>query len=102
MPCPLHPDQSLGHRGAPSGIRHHHRQLRWKRGETGGGVPQRAAHLDVWQTGVHNPSFAAFAELCGARGARVETADRLDDAVASALAHDGPALVEVMTDVLLV
>jgi thiamine pyrophosphate-dependent acetolactate synthase large subunit-like protein len=63
---------------------------------------QRAAHLDVWQTGVHNPSFAAFAELCGARGARVETADQLDDAVASALAHDGPALVEVMTDVLLV
>jgi len=63
---------------------------------------QRVAHLDVWQTSVHNPSFAAFAELCGAHGARVDTAGQLDDALATALAHDGPALVEVMTDVLLV
>jgi thiamine pyrophosphate-dependent acetolactate synthase large subunit-like protein/nitrite reductase/ring-hydroxylating ferredoxin subunit len=63
---------------------------------------QRAAHLDVWQTSVHNPSFAAFAELCGAHGARVETADQLDGALAGALAHPGPALVEVVTDALLV
>ena len=63
---------------------------------------QRAAHLDVWQTSVHNPSFAAFAELCGARGLRVDTADELDAALADALAYDGPALVEVMTDALLV
>ena len=63
---------------------------------------QRAAHLDVWQTSVHNPSFAAFAELCGAHGTRVETADQLEAALAGALAHEGPALVEVMTDALLV
>jgi thiamine pyrophosphate-dependent acetolactate synthase large subunit-like protein len=63
---------------------------------------QRAAHLDVWQTSVHNPSFAAFAELCGAHGARVETVDQLDGALAGALAHQGPALVEVVTDALLV
>ena len=29
---------------------------------------QRAAELDVWQTSLHNPDFAAFADLCGARG----------------------------------
>lgn len=63
---------------------------------------QRAADLDVWQTSLHNPSFADFAELCGARGIRVTSIDQLDDAVADALAHDGPALVEVITDALLV
>ena len=63
---------------------------------------QRAANLDVWQTSVHNPSFAEFAILCGAHGARVESAGELDAALAGALAHDGPALVEVVTDALLV
>lgn len=59
---------------------------------------QRAAELDVWQTSLHNPRFAAFAELCGARGERVETAARLPGALAEALAHPGPALVEIMSD----
>ena len=63
---------------------------------------QRAASLDVWQTSVHNPSFAAFAELCGAKGVRVDSIDQLDAALAEAVAHDGPVLVEVMTDALLV
>ena len=63
---------------------------------------QRAAKLDVWQTSVHNPSFAAFADLCGAKGIRVDDVADLDAALADALAHDGPALVEVVTDALLV
>ncbi len=63
---------------------------------------QRAAKLDVWQTSLHNPSFAAFAELCGAKGIRVERVEDLDAALAAALAHDGPALVEAITDPLLV
>ncbi len=63
---------------------------------------QRAAHWDVWQTSLHNPDFAAFAELCGAKGFRVTELDRLDDAIRAALAHPGPALVEVVTDALLV
>jgi thiamine pyrophosphate-dependent acetolactate synthase large subunit-like protein/nitrite reductase/ring-hydroxylating ferredoxin subunit len=63
---------------------------------------QRAADLDVWQTSLHNPDFAAVARLCGAEGYRVTTGDELDEAVAAALAHDGPALVEVVTDPLLV
>ena len=59
---------------------------------------QRAGEWDVWQTSLHNPDFAAYAEICGALGIRVTDAGQLDDALARALAHDGPALVEVMTD----
>ena len=63
---------------------------------------QRAAHWDVWQTSIHNPDFAAFAELCGARGFRVSDAADLDGAIAAALAHPGPALVDVVTNAQLV
>ncbi|MFK7920218.1 MAG: thiamine pyrophosphate-binding protein [Ilumatobacter sp.] len=63
---------------------------------------QRAAELDVWQTSVHNPSFGEFAQLCGAWGARVTKASELDAALNAALAHDGPAIVEIITDALLV
>ena len=63
---------------------------------------QRAADFDVWQTSLHNPDFAAFAELCGAKGYRVTSMDELDDAIAAALAYDGPALVDVVTDALLI
>ncbi len=63
---------------------------------------QRAAELDVWQTSLHNPSFAEFAELCGAMGRHVWAASELDAVLSEALAHPGPALVEVMTDPLLV
>jgi pyruvate oxidase len=59
---------------------------------------QRAEHFDVWQTSLHNPDFAAYAELCGGLGVRVETADQLDDALALALAHHGPALIDVVCD----
>ena len=60
---------------------------------------QRAADFDVWQTSLHNPDFAAFANLCGVFGQRVETLDGLAPAIEAALAHDGPALVEVVSDV---
>jgi thiamine pyrophosphate-dependent acetolactate synthase large subunit-like protein len=59
---------------------------------------QRAGEWPVWQTSLHNPSFAAYANLCGGRGIPVKTADKLASALEEALAHDGPALVEVLTD----
>ncbi|MBD8869318.1 thiamine pyrophosphate-dependent enzyme [Nocardioides donggukensis] len=62
---------------------------------------QRAGEFDVWATSLHNPDFAAFAQLCGAYGVRVTERDQLHDAIASALAHDGPSLVEIVTDPLL-
>ncbi|GAB5519867.1 MAG: thiamine pyrophosphate-binding protein [Rhodothermales bacterium] len=59
---------------------------------------QRSGNWEVWQTSLHNPSFAAYAELCGAKGIRIASLDELDDGFARLLAHDGPALLEVMTD----
>ena len=35
---------------------------------------QRAGNWDVWQTSLHNPGFAEYAELCGALGIRVTQA----------------------------
>jgi thiamine pyrophosphate-dependent acetolactate synthase large subunit-like protein/nitrite reductase/ring-hydroxylating ferredoxin subunit len=59
---------------------------------------QRAGHFEVWQTSLHNPDFAAYANLCGAHGVRVTEPEDLDDALKEALAHRGPALVEIVTD----
>jgi thiamine pyrophosphate-dependent acetolactate synthase large subunit-like protein len=59
---------------------------------------QRAGEWPVWETDLHNPSFAAFAKLCGGYGARVTKASALQEAIAGALAHAGPALVEIVTD----
>ena len=59
---------------------------------------QRAGEWDVWQTSLHNPNFAEFAKLCGAVGHRVTDRTQLESAIQEALADEGPALVEVMTD----
>jgi thiamine pyrophosphate-dependent acetolactate synthase large subunit-like protein len=63
---------------------------------------QRAGDWDVWQTSLCNPDFAQYAQLCGAHGIRVTEASALDKAVEEALAYPGPALVEVITDALLI
>jgi thiamine pyrophosphate-dependent acetolactate synthase large subunit-like protein len=63
---------------------------------------QRAGEWDVWQTSLHNPDFSKYAELCGAFSVRVTDKAELDDAIAQALAHDGPALVEILADAELV
>jgi thiamine pyrophosphate-dependent acetolactate synthase large subunit-like protein len=63
---------------------------------------QRAGNWEVWQTSLHNPDFAAYAELCGAKGIRVTDKGSLDDALAEALTHEGPSLVEIECDVELV
>lgn len=59
---------------------------------------QRAGEWPVWETSLSNPSFSAYARLCGGKGLRVTKAEELDAAVAEALAFDGPALVEIITD----
>jgi pyruvate oxidase len=59
---------------------------------------QRDAHLDVWQTRLHNPDFAEFARSCGALGIRVEEAGGLEAAMAELVRHDGPATLELITD----
>ena len=59
---------------------------------------QLAGDWDVWQTRLHNPDFSRYAEICGALGIRVTDPGELDAALARAVEHPGPALVEVMTD----
>ena len=59
---------------------------------------QREEVLAVWQTSLHNPDFARYAELCGALGVRVTERGQLDAALEQAFAHDGPALVDVVAD----
>jgi len=59
---------------------------------------QQAGSWDVWETSLHNPDFSEYARICGALGIRVTEAAQLDEAIERALAHDGPALVEIVTD----
>ena len=59
---------------------------------------QRAGKFDVWSTSLHNPSFADFANSCGALGKRVTERIRLKDHMKEVLDFEGTALLEVMTD----
>ena len=63
---------------------------------------QRAGEWEVWATDLHNPNFAEFAELCGGKGIRVTRAEELVSAIEAALEHDGPAIVEIISDAQLV
>ena len=63
---------------------------------------QRAAEVDVWQTSLSNPNFAQYAENCGALGIRVEKLEELIPAMQRLKEHNGPALLEVITDVNLI
>ncbi len=59
---------------------------------------QLAADYPVWHTSLTNPDWAAYAELCGARGLKVTHRDQLDAAMAELFATDGPALLCVEQD----
>jgi len=63
---------------------------------------QRAGEWPVWETDLHNPSFAAFADLCGGKGIRVTSADELEAAINEGLEYPGPSLIEIICDAQLV
>ncbi|WP_436739544.1 pyruvate dehydrogenase [Streptomyces sp. BBFR102] len=54
--------------------------------------------LPSFGTTNQNPDFAAVARACGAYGVRVEKPKQLAGALKDAFRHDGPALVDVVTD----
>jgi thiamine pyrophosphate-dependent acetolactate synthase large subunit-like protein/nitrite reductase/ring-hydroxylating ferredoxin subunit len=63
---------------------------------------QRAGEFDVWKTSLSNPNFSDYAKSCGAWTTRVDTVDSLDIAMDALFQQEGPALLEVMTDVSLI
>ena len=56
---------------------------------------QRAAEYDVWQTSLHNPDFAAYAESFGALGLRASTPDELRERLDEGFASSRPTVVHL-------
>jgi pyruvate dehydrogenase (quinone) len=61
-------------------------------------LEQEQVGLPEFGTVLANPDFAAVARAIGLHGVRVERPDEVDDAVRAALAHDGPVLLDVLTN----
>jgi len=62
------------------------------------GKEQLAADFPVWQTSLHNPDWAAYAELCGATGIRVDERHQPGAAMARLFAAGGLPLLHVEQD----
>lgn len=58
---------------------------------------QKYAYFHVWETSLVNPNFAEFATSCGGLGIRVEAEEELDNALQTAILHEGPSLVEIIS-----
>jgi pyruvate dehydrogenase (quinone) len=61
-------------------------------------LEMKAAGLLDFATDLVNPNFAQLAESAGLLGLRVEKPEELEPAVKQALAHDGPALIDVLVN----
>ena len=61
-------------------------------------LEQRASGFLSTGTELKNPNFAAMAEAIGIRGIRVERPGEVEAAIADALAHDGPVLVDAVVN----
>ena len=61
-------------------------------------LEMKAAGLPDFGTGLDNPDFSKVAEAVGIRGFRVTDSGELESTLREAFAHDGPALVDVVTD----
>jgi pyruvate dehydrogenase (quinone) len=60
-------------------------------------LEMKAAGLVNYGTNLTNPNFADVATAMGIHGQRVERPDDLAEALRVAFAHDGPALIDVVT-----
>ncbi|KUG58896.1 ubiquinone-dependent pyruvate dehydrogenase [Nesterenkonia jeotgali] len=61
-------------------------------------VEMKAAGIVNYGTELKNPNFAKVAEAMDIKGIRVEKSEDLPAAVEEFLAHDGPALLDVVTE----
>jgi pyruvate dehydrogenase (quinone) len=60
-------------------------------------LEMKAAGIVTFGTDLVDPDFTGIARSAGLFGARVEKASELEEALRTAFAHDGPALVDVRT-----
>ena len=60
-------------------------------------LEMKAAGIVTFGTDLENPNFATVAQSLGLFARRVENPADLESALSAALAHDGPALVDVVT-----
>ncbi|WP_123024003.1 ubiquinone-dependent pyruvate dehydrogenase [Mycolicibacterium stellerae] len=60
-------------------------------------LEMKAAGIVNYGTDLHNPNFADVANAMGIFGRRVEHPAELEQAIVDAFAHDGPALIDVVT-----
>jgi pyruvate dehydrogenase (quinone) len=60
-------------------------------------LEMKADGIPTFGTDLDNPSFAEVARAIGLHGVRIEHPGELDDGLKAAFAHDGPAVIEVMT-----
>jgi pyruvate dehydrogenase (quinone) len=61
-------------------------------------LEQQSTGFLTFGTELSNPNFAALAEAVGMRGIRLEDPAEVDERIAAALAHDGPALVDAVVN----
>jgi len=61
-------------------------------------LEMEVAGLPDWQTDMANPDFAAVAAAFGIKGITVNEPENVEQALQQAFAHEGPVLVNVMTD----
>jgi pyruvate dehydrogenase (quinone) len=61
-------------------------------------LEQKSTGFLDFGTELNNPNFAAMAEAVGIRGIRIEDPAEVEDGIATALAHDGPVLVDAVVN----
>jgi pyruvate dehydrogenase (quinone) len=61
-------------------------------------LEQKSTGFLDYGTELQNPNFAAMAEAVGIHGVRLEDAAEVEDGIASALAHDGPVVIDAVVN----
>ncbi|HTW69671.1 MAG TPA: ubiquinone-dependent pyruvate dehydrogenase [Acetobacteraceae bacterium] len=61
-------------------------------------LEQKSTGFLDFGTELNNPNFAAMAEVVGIRGIRLEDPSEVDDGIATALAHDGPVVIDAVVN----
>lgn len=61
-------------------------------------LEQKSTGFLDFGTQLENPNFAAMAQAVGIHGIRIEDSSEVDAAIAAALAHDGPVLVDAVVN----